>query len=249
MAEVSVQQKINDRQQLLAVLIDPDKVMFDHQAEWWRMLGRHLPDLLLVGGSLLTKGDVHHTVTWLKDRFNIPVWLFPGSYQHLSPAADALLLLSLVSGRNPDFLIGQHVAAAPLIRRMNLQTIPTAYILIDGGRPTTVSYISNTQPIPANKPDLAAVTAMAAEMLGMQMIYLEAGSGAIRPVPAEVIAAVRRAVSLPLIVGGGIRSVDALATAYCAGADVVVIGTAWEQNPAILADMVAMRDETNRNVR
>lgn len=243
MAEVPIHQKIREGRKQLAVLVDPDKMVFDPQAAVWQLLQEHVPDLLLVGGSLLTVGDVHRTVTWLKDRFDVPVWLFPGSYLHLSPAADALLLLSLVSGRNPDFLIGQHVAAAPLIRRMNLPAIPTAYMLIDGGKPTTVSYISNTRPIPADKPEVAAATAMAAELLGMQTVYLEAGSGAENPVPVQLIAAVRQAVRLPLIVGGGIRSAQTLAAAYRAGADIAVIGTAWEQNPALIAQMIATRDE------
>lgn len=243
MAEVLIQQKIDGRQKLLAVLIDPDKMSFDNNSSVWHLLDRHRPDLLLVGGSLLTVGDVHQTVTWLKTRFDIPLWLFPGNYQHLTSAADALLLLSLVSGRNPDFLIGQHVAAAPLIQRMNLTAIPTAYMLVDGGVPTTVSYISNTQPIPANKPDVAVATAMAAELLGMKMIYLEAGSGAANPVPPAMIAAVRQAVGLPLIVGGGIRSTASLENAYVAGADIAVIGTAWEQNPTIIADMLTIKNK------
>jgi putative glycerol-1-phosphate prenyltransferase len=243
LAEVLIRQKIDGGQRLLAVLIDPDKMSFDDNSSVWQLLGRHRPDLLLVGGSLLTLGDVHQTVTWLKARFDLPVWLFPGNYQHLTPAADALLLLSLVSGRNPEFLISQHVAAAPLIRRMNLAAISTAYMLVDGGVPTTVSYISNTQPIPANKPDVAVATAMAAELLGMQMIYLEAGSGAANPVPPTMITAVRQAVGLPLIVGGGIRSAQSLESAYLAGADIAVVGTAWEQNPAIIAEMIAVRNK------
>lgn len=245
MAEVLIQQKIDVGQKMLAILIDPDKMSFDNNAPVWHLLDRHCPDVLLVGGSLLTAGDVHQTVTWLKNRFDIPLWLFPGNYQHLTDAADAVLLLSLVSGRNPDFLIGQHIAAAPLIRRLNLTAIPTAYMLIDGGAPTTVSYISNTQPIPANKSDVAVATAMAAELLGMKMVYLEAGSGAINPVPPAMIAAVRHSVRLPLIVGGGIRSASVLASAYAAGADIAVIGTAWERNPSIIADMIAVRDKHN----
>jgi putative glycerol-1-phosphate prenyltransferase len=243
LAEVLIQHKINSGQKVLAVLIDPDKMSFDDNSSVWHLLERHCPDLLLVGGSLLTVGDVHQTVTWLKARFDIPVWLFPGNYQHLTPAADALLLLSLLSGRNPDFLISQHVAAAPLIRRMNLAAIPTAYMLVDGGVPTTVSYISNTQPIPANKPDVAVATSMAAELLGMKMVYLEAGSGAANPVSSSMIRAVRQAISLPLIVGGGIRSAALLENAYVAGADIAVIGTAWEQNPEIIADMLVIRNK------
>lgn len=247
LAEVLIQEKIRKGYKLLAVLLDPDKVNFEEHRLLEHLSGECSPDLFLVGGSLLTKGSVHQTVTWLKERLPVPVWLFPGNYLHLTPAADALLFLSLVSGRNPDFLIGQHVVAAPLIKRMNLAVIPTAYLLIDGGIPTTVSYMSNTQPIPADKPDVAVATAMAAELLGMQMVYLEAGSGALYPVSASVITAVRKAISLPLVVGGGIRSAKALETAYQAGADIVVVGTAWEQNPAIMADMIAVRNKMYAN--
>lgn len=243
MSEATVLQKINNGYKLLALLVDPDK--FDSDLVTSGILSKHSPDLLLVGGSLLVHGDVHQAVTKLKAHLPLPVWLFPGSCLHLSPAADALLFLSLVSGRNPDFLIGQHVAAAPLIKRMNLPTIPTAYMLIDGGKPTTVSYVSNTQPIPADKPDVAAATAMAAELLGMRMIYLEAGSGAAHPVPPSVISAVRQAVTLPVIAGGGIRSAEALETVYRAGADIAVIGTAWEQNPSLIAELINVRNRMN----
>ncbi|MCS6966968.1 MAG: geranylgeranylglyceryl/heptaprenylglyceryl phosphate synthase [Cytophagales bacterium] len=245
MSKQLIEQKINKGEKLLAVLVDPDKVTLDIEAPAWQLVTRHAPDLFLVGGSLLVRGNVHETVLWLKKHFSLPVWLFPGNYLHLTPAADALLLLSLLSGRNPEFLIGQHVVAAPIIRQMQLPAIPTAYLLIEGHASTTVAYISNTQPIPGNKIDIAVATAMAAELLGFQMLYLEAGSGANLPVPTEMISAVRQAVQLPLIVGGGIRSAEILREIYQAGASIAVIGTAWEENPSIIEAMITTKNKFN----
>jgi putative glycerol-1-phosphate prenyltransferase len=180
-------------------------------------------------------------VHFLKANSDIPVVLFPGGNHHIEPAADALLLLSLVSGRNPEFLIGQHVVAAPLLKRSGLELLSTGYILIDGGAPTTVSYVSNTQPIPADKAGIAASTALAAEQLGHKLIYLDGGSGAKTPVPPRRIAAVRREVAAPLIVGGGIRTAEAAAAAWQAGADIVVVGNAAEEDPNRLAEIGAVR--------
>jgi putative glycerol-1-phosphate prenyltransferase len=153
--------------------------------------------------------------------------------------------LSLISGRNPEFLIGAHVVAAPLIKQAGIQVLPTAYMLIDGGRPTTVSYISNTTPIPADKPDIASCTAMAGEMLGLRLIYLDAGSGAMQPVPGTIIHSVRKHVKLPIIVGGGIRQAAQAAAAYDAGADVVVVGNALEEDAGFLEALAAVKQLAN----
>lgn len=215
---------------VVAWLIDPDRYRRETAAGLARS-GR-MPRLVLVGGSLVS-ADVGEVVADVR-RMAPPetsVVLFPGDYGQLTPAADAVLMLSLVSGRNPEYLIGQHVRAAHTIRRMALETIPTAYMLIDGGRRTSVEYVSSTVPLPPDKPDLAQATAMAAEMMGMRAVYLEAGSGAPRPVGAETIAAVRGAVSVPLLVGGGLRSPWAVEQAFAAGADIAVVGTAVEQAP------------------
>ncbi len=216
---------------LFAVLIDPDKtepISAGHLAQRAANAG---VDLLMIGGSLMTTDRFQRCVQHIKSASEIPLLIFPGDSLQVHGAADALLLLSLISGRNPDLLIGRHVAAAPALRRSGLEIIPTGYLLIDGGKPTSASYISNTMPIPNDKPDIAACTAMAGEMLGLQALYLDAGSGANSPVPPSLIKAVRQAVEIPLIVGGGLRQIPQSIAALQAGADMVVVGTAIEQNP------------------
>ncbi|CAN5300694.1 geranylgeranylglyceryl/heptaprenylglyceryl phosphate synthase [soil metagenome] len=222
---------------LLAVLIDPDK----GTPETWQALATaaaaYQVDLLLVGGSLMVHQRLEECVRTLKAACTIPIVLFPGSPAQITPLADGILLLSLISGRNPELLIGQHVQAAPLLKASGLETLPTGYILIDGGAPTTVSYISNTLPIPANKPEIAAITALAGEQLGLRLIYLEAGSGAINAISIATIIAVKAQINVPLIVGGGIRSGQAAYDACKAGADIIVIGTAFEEEPGLLAEI------------
>lgn len=217
---------------LLAVLIDPD---FGQDERALERTVRHAADgqadLIFVGGSLLTSTSFNHCVQRVQELSNRPVVLFPGSPAQLSGHADAVLFLSLISGRNPELLIGHHVAAAPTIKALGLEAIPTGYMLVDGGKPTTVSYVSQTVPIPHDKPGIAAATALAGELLGLRTIYMDTGSGAQRTVSPEMIAAVRTNVSLPIIVGGGIRDA-ATARALCqAGADVLVVGTAFEEDP------------------
>lgn len=223
----------------LAVLVDPDK----GDAQSWQALARHAQQhgvgLLLVGGSLLVEQKLEACVTVLKKSCNIPVVLFPGSPAQVTPTADGILLLSLISGRNPELLIGQHVQAAATLKASQLETLPTGYVLVDGGVPTTVSYISNTQPIPADKPEIAAVTALAGEQLGLKLVYLEAGSGAKQAISTDMIKAVRQQISIPLFVGGGIRTGEAAYDACQAGADVLVIGTAFEQQPHLLPEIAA----------
>lgn len=220
-----------------AVLIDPDKTPIDEVARVAARLHEFQPDLVLVGGSLITAGDFEARVCALREQLKLPLVLFPGSPTQLTSAVDAVLLLSLLSGRNAELLIGQHVVAAPRIRELGIEPVATGYLLIDGGRPTTASYISGTAPIPRDKPEIAAATAMAGEQLGMHCIYLDAGSGAALPVPHETIAAVRRSVELPIIVGGGIRNREQLYAAQQAGADMVVVGTALEHTPELIAEL------------
>ncbi len=222
----------------LAVLIDPDKQRIDQLAERVRSADHAHVDYFLVGGSLLTRDTFQEAVHMVKEETDRPVILFPGSAWQISEDADALLFLSLISGRNPELLIGQHVQAAPLIHQLNLEVIPTGYLLVDGGTPTTASYISQTAPLPANKPEIAVATALAGKYLGMQLLYLDTGSGAAHPVPSDMIRKVKKASELPILVGGGIRSPDQAATAARAGADVIVIGTAAEQDASILPAMV-----------
>lgn len=219
-----------------AALLDPDhpfpESFIDHCVQ-------SKVDLFFVGGSLLTGGSPADLIGRIKLRSRIPVVIFPGTTHQIEPSADAFLLLSLISGRNPDLLIGKHVESAMALRASRLEIIPTGYLLIDGGRPTTASYISNTQPLPANKPEIAAVTAMAGQMLGLKAMFLDAGSGADNPVAPELIARVREEIDVPLIVGGGITSADKAFDAASAGADLVVVGNALEDEPALLPQMVA----------
>lgn len=233
----------------LAVLIDPDKageralkslVQKAHQAQ---------ADYFFVGGSLLTNDAIESVLTTIRELSDIPAILFPGAVTQLSKQADGVLLLSLISGRNPEFLIGAHVVAAPLIKQAGIQVLPTAYMLIDGGRQTTVSYISNTTPIPSDKPDIAACTAMAGEMLGLRLIYMDAGSGALNPVPGAIIRSVRKNVELPIIVGGGIRRAEQAAEAYAAGADVVVVGNALEEDASFLEALSAVKQAANLHLQ
>ena len=210
-----------------AVLIDPDKMRLGKLDQIIELSARCHVDYFFIGGSLLVNSQLDQCLQMIRQRTHIPMILFPGSSYQLSNKADALLFLSLVSGRNPDLLIGQHVIAAPYIKLSSLEVLPTGYMLIDGGVGTTVMYMSNTSPIPSNKADIAVCTALAAEMLGLKLIFMDAGSGATKPISAEMIAAVRGAVSVPLIVGGGIRSADKVQENLKAGADVIVMGNAF----------------------
>jgi putative glycerol-1-phosphate prenyltransferase len=212
-----------------AVLLDPDKLPLESIPEIVEIALHTGVNYFFVGGSLLVNMDILQIIPEIKKYCDIPIVIFPGSVQQIIPTADAIFFLSLISGRNPELLIGNHVIAAPILKQTKLEIIPTGYILIDSGRMTTVNYISNTLPIPADKPDIAACTAIAGEMLGLRVIYMDGGSGAMKPIPAEVISAVAKNTEIPLIVGGGIRSIEEAERAWNAGADVIVIGNAIEQ--------------------
>lgn len=226
-------------QKKLAVLLDPDNGSEAVVQRLVYLAVKAKVDYFFVGGSLVTNATIGNWIQHIKTLCNIPVIIFPGSVFQVSPQADALFFLSLVSGRNPELLIGQHVIAAPLIRQMNIEVMPTAYMLIDGGVPTTVSYISNSTPIPADKPQIAVCTAMAADMLGMRIIYMDSGSGAQKPVSDAMITAVSQNINLPLIVGGGIRTPKQAALSCQAGADVVVVGNALEKDPTLMLELAA----------
>jgi len=213
---------------MFAVLVDPDKHDVDSLSSIGRSAISGVVDFILIGGSLVS-GSVDETVAILKDTTDLPLILFPGNVLQISPRADGILLLSLISGRNPEFLIGNHVIAAPLLSKTDLEIIPTGYILVENGRTTSVEYMSNTKPIPGDKIDLAVATAMAGEMLGHKMIYLEAGSGAKESVNSSMISEVRKHINIPLIVGGGIYTSDQIRESYLAGADIIVVGSAIEQ--------------------
>lgn len=226
----SILQNIANGKKMLAVLIDPDKCTNEHLQTLLPLLKEHTPNFIFVGGSQL-KISFSILIETFKKEINIPVVLFPGDVTQFSPNADALLFISLISGRNAEYLISQHVNAAIPINKSGLEVIPTGYILIDGAKKSAVEYISNTQPIPRDKNDIALATALAGELLGMKTIYLEAGSGANMPVPLEMIQHVKSQISVPLIVGGGIKNNAQLQAAYRAGADLVVIGNVLETEP------------------
>jgi phosphoglycerol geranylgeranyltransferase len=204
----TIYNSLTDRKQQgkksFAVLIDPDKVNDSSMEQLLQLATDAKVDYFLVGGSLVISSYLDECVQMIKNNCPIPVILFPGSPSQLSRYADALLYLSLISGRNADLLIGQHVISAPVVKQSGLEIMPTGYMVIDGGAPTTVSYISNAAPIPADKNEIAMCTAMAGEMLGMKLIYMDAGSGAKRAITEDMISKVARSVSVPLIVGGGI---------------------------------------------
>ncbi|HXB42698.1 MAG TPA: geranylgeranylglyceryl/heptaprenylglyceryl phosphate synthase [Puia sp.] len=220
-----------------AVLIDPDKVDAAKIDELTQLTTDAQVDYLLVGGSLVVSNHLDEVVQLIKKKSTIPIILFPGTPSQVSKYGDGLLYLSLVSGRNPELLIGQHVISAPFVRQSGLEIISTGYMVIDGGAPTTVSYISNAAPIPSDKNEIAICTAMAAEMLGMKLIYMDAGSGAKRAIHEEMIAAVSRQIQIPLVVGGGIRDPEKAYLNCKAGADLIVVGNAIEKNPALIKEM------------
>ncbi len=222
-----------------AVLIDPDKLTSESLLETIQLAKQANVDYLFVGGSLVVTDTLDKVVAAIKANCSIPVVLFPGSPDQITPKADALLYLSLISGRNPELLIGQHVISAPFVRQSGLEIIPVGYMLIDGGTPTTVSYISNTNPIPSNKNDIASCTAMAGEMLGLKVIYMDAGSGAQRAIPTIMISQVAKYVQVPIIVGGGITNPEKAKENCLAGADIIVVGNAIEKDPALISQMAA----------
>jgi phosphoglycerol geranylgeranyltransferase len=227
-----------------AVLIDPDKVSLKNPEDGAWVLDEYIElsvsakvDYLLVGGSLVISNHLDECVKHIRQHCDIPVILFPGSPSQVSKHANALLYLSLISGRNPELLIGQHVVSAPFVKQSGLEILPTGYIVIDGGAPTTVSYISNAAPVPSDKNEIAMCTAMAGEMLGMKLIFMDAGSGAKRPITESMIRAVAESIEAPLIVGGGILQPEKAYLNCKAGADVIVVGNAIEKDASLIKEM------------
>ena len=215
---------------MLAVLLDPDKCTGELLQKVLNQLQNAEPDFIFVGGSQASL-STSRLIALIKQEISCEVVLFPGNVSQFSANADAVLFLSLISGRNPEFLIEQHVQSALTIKKSGVEVIPTGYILIDGGRITSVQSVSATQPISAENKEMIVSTAIAGELLGMKLIYLEAGSGALIPVNSETIASVTDNISVPLIVGGGIRTVEGIQTAFSAGADLVVVGNVFETEP------------------
>jgi phosphoglycerol geranylgeranyltransferase len=225
----------------IGLLLDPDKAKGISLENILRIAGDSKVDYILAGGSL-TFSSVDILIDAIRKLCSIPVILFPGNLLQLTHNADAILLLSLISGRNPELLIGNHVIAAPYLKDAKEKLISVGYILINCGNKTSVEYISQTEAIPCDKPEIAVATALAGEMLGMKMIYLEAGSGATNPVPLNVISAVRESVSIPLAIGGGIRNEKEVEEAFKAGADLIILGNGCEKKPGLLKAACKVRD-------
>jgi len=229
----------------IALLLDPDKANGIPLINILKSAAKCKIDFIMTGGSL-TFISIDELIDTVKEHCPIPVVLFPGNLLQLSRKADLILLLSLISGRNPELLIGNHVIAAPYLKDIREKLISTGYILISCGTKTSVEYISQTEAIPADKPEIVVATAMAGEMLGLSMIYLEAGSGAIKHIPAGIISAVRKNISIPLAVGGGIRSKEEIEEIFRAGADLIVLGNGCENNPSLLKDACSVRDRIRK---
>ena len=221
----------------LAILLDPDKLNNQNIDGFITRCNDANVDLVFIGGSYILNNPTQSRLEILKSGLNAPVIIFPGSIIQIHDQAAAILLLSLISGRNADLLIGKHVEAAPILHRSNLEIISTGYILVDGGMSSAVSYMSQTQPIPRNQINIAVATALAGQMLGLNCIYLEAGSGAKKPVPSDMVLSVKRNISIPLLVGGGIKSPEYAQQIAQAGADVIVVGNAVEKDPNLIFDL------------
>ncbi len=226
----------------IALLLDPDKADRKSLTVILKTAEESKTDYILAGGSLTFTG-IDLLIRYVKEECDIPVILFPGNLLQLSREADAILLLSLISGRNPELLIGNHVLAAPYLKDIKDKLISTGYILINCGTKTSVEYMSQTEAIPCDKTDIIVATAIAGEMIGMKMIYLEAGSGAKKPVPFIVIKSVRDNISVPLAVGGGLRTKQEIKETFSAGADMIVLGNGVENDPQLLIDACVIRDE------
>lgn len=220
-----------------AILVDPEQCEERLIKKLISLANDASVDYILVGGSLLVNDHLNKCIGLIKSATDLPVILFPGSEMQINGNADAILLLSLISGRNPELLIGKHVSAAPYLNASGLEILPTGYMLIESGNSTTALYMSNTSPIPREKDDIAICTAMAGEMLGLKLIYMDAGSGAAMPVPVSMIRKVKASLGIPLIIGGGITSAEIAYESCRAGADIIVVGTAIEKDMELIRDI------------
>lgn len=230
------------------VLVDPDKVNKEGLLKLIHLSNDNNVDYFFVGGSLLSKDATEWTVATIKENSSIPVILFPSNSNQIVEQADGILFLSLISGRNADYLIGQQVISAPLLKQKDLEVLSCGYMLVDCGKQTTASYISNTTPLPYDKPEIAVATAMAGEMLGLKLIYADGGSGAKTYISPIMISALAKNIETPLIVGGGLRTVDEVEQAWISGADVVVVGNHIEKNPNFIAEVSLLKSRLNVKV-
>lgn len=228
----SFQKLKNDKKKGIAILLDPDKTTLSHCEKIVSVCKKqYLPSYFFIGGSYISdNNNTSEIIHYLRVNTNIPVILFPGNANQLISNVDGILFLSLISGRNPEFLIGQHVIVAPSLKKMSIEVIPTGYILFESKNLTTANYISNTLPLPANKPELAVATALAGELLGLRVLFLDAGSGAESTIRNHIIHSVSTNVEIPVIVGGGITTTESMDNILLSGADIVVIGNHFEEN-------------------
>jgi len=229
----------------IALLLDPDKAKGDLLQAILKTANECNTDYIFAGGSL-TFTSIDNLISEIRKLCSLPIILFPGNLLQLTLKADIILLLSLISGRNPELLIGNHVIAAPSLKNVREKLVSVGYILISCGNKTSVEYISQTEAIPSDKPEIAVATALAGEMLGLQMIYLEAGSGATKPVPISLIKAVRENISVPLVVGGGIKKSYEVEEIFNAGADLIILGNGCEKNPELLIEACRIRDKLRK---
>ena len=222
---------------LFSLLVDPDKQDADTLIKTIKKAKSARTDFFFVGGSLLTNDSLDSCIRTIKSNCDIPVVLFPGNAMQVNDKADGILFLSLISGRNADMLIGKQVITAPILKQSSLEVLPTGYMLIDSGKPTTVSYMSNTTPIPHEKNEVAACTAMAGELLGLKLIFMDGGSGAKNPISEDMIASVRKSVECPIIIGGGISSGEKAIANCKAGANIIVVGDAMEKDESLISEI------------
>ena len=228
---------IDEKGAAYVVLIDPDRKNEDSLETRVESANESGVDALFVGGSLMMDGKCKERVKRIKDVSNVPVIFFPGGVGQLNSHYDAMLFMSVISGRNPHYLIGEQAIAAPIVKDIGMETIPTGYILMDGGAGSTVEFMSGTRPIPMNRSDIAVAHALAGQYLGMKLIYLEAGSGAKEPVGNNVVEAVTETLDIPVIVGGGIRNAETASEKVKAGASIIVTGTVIEENSSLMSEL------------
>ena len=233
----SILEKKAKGKKIFAILIDPDKQKNSVLSSIVKKANDANVDYFFVGGSLLTNDNLEECIKTIKNNSNIPVILFPGNAMQINKNADGILFLSLISGRNSELLIGKQVISAPILKQTDLEVISTGYMLIDSGQPTTVSYMSNTLPIPRNKNGIAISTAIAGEYLGMKLIYMDGGSGAEKPIEIDMIKQVSNQINIPLIVGGGICNAQKAIDNCNAGADLIVVGNAIEKNTNLILEI------------
>ena len=242
-----ITQSKKNGKKLFAILIDPDKQDTKDLLKIIEKCNSTKVDMFFVGGSLLTNDYLKNCITTIKNNSKIPVVLFPGNAMQVDEQADAILFLSLISGRNAEMLIGKQVITAPILKKSSLEVIPTGYMLIDSGKQTTVSYMSNTTPIPHDKEQVAKCTALAGEMLGLKMIFMDGGSGALNPISTNMIRSVSKTIDVPLVIGGGINSGKKAIENCKAGADIIVVGNAIEKNERLINEIATSVQEFKLN--